>query len=270
MLPQELIYHYTNIFAFNEIVKSGKVWASDCRYLNDSLELKNASDLFISKFQGDEKRILKDALYHHETSHSHCVFSLSKSQKVLSQWRAYADDGKGICLGIVRDYIPCILNQTIDGTVVDCVYDNHEKFILSSISQNKEEIEYIIELGRKLPFIGNFWDELANNPTPLHRIFCDLLRIKNPAFREEEEVRFVKSVPMNQVQRRVTNGLIIPYIEHELHGGIREDKSDLQFIIRELWLGPKCDRRNVDAIYTYKMMGWSKDSHLHLYDCGYI
>lgn len=91
-------YHYTSIDSFNSIFRSGKVWASDCRYLNDSHELAKAQELFLSKFEGKTREALSLAFHWHSFSRCHCVFSLSRSPEVLSQWRAYADDGKGVAI----------------------------------------------------------------------------------------------------------------------------------------------------------------------------
>jgi len=96
-------------------------------------------------------------------------------------------------------------------------------------------------------------------------LYSELLRIKNPAFVEEQEVRLVINVPANLVQTRVAKGLIVPYLEHEF---IEEDdlKHHLWCVAPEIWLGPKCDERNMNALQIFQQFGWQ----LNRYDCGYI
>jgi hypothetical protein len=53
----EVLYHYTSIEAFNNIFRSRKVWASDCRFLNDKKELNDAINKFVSGLSGLQKDV---------------------------------------------------------------------------------------------------------------------------------------------------------------------------------------------------------------------
>ena len=44
-LPDETLYHYTNLKGLLGIVESRVLWASDIRYMNDASELKHTVDL---------------------------------------------------------------------------------------------------------------------------------------------------------------------------------------------------------------------------------
>ena len=56
MSEGEILYHYTSIEGLNSIINSRCVWASDCRYLNDQKELHDASEIFLSKFNGKKRK----------------------------------------------------------------------------------------------------------------------------------------------------------------------------------------------------------------------
>ena len=218
MTQDEILYHYTSIAGLNGIINSRNVWASDCRVLNDRRELVHAIELFLCRFKGDRHKILSLALHWYSFSQAHCVFSLSQSPKVLSQWRAYGDDGRGAAIGFARRFIAG--NKALPTRrLVDCVYHNHESFIDSVTKTNEKDIEALaamyVEAGGA---VNSFWELIGHNPEPLARIYAELLRVKNPAFEEEQEVRLVLSIPTRKVQTRVTNGLIIPYVEHSVVG----------------------------------------------------
>lgn len=266
-MEEELLYHYTSIVGLNGIISSRNLWASDCRYLNDQKELVHAIEIFLDGFESDTKEILSLALHWFSFSQAHCVFSLSRSPRVLSQWRAYGDDGHGAAIGFSRKYLPGIGNSSTR-LLVDCIYSDHENFLGGVADNNKEHINSIIQMHADSGgAVNSFWDLIRENPLPLAKIYSELLRVKNQAFEEEQEVRLVISVPINKVKSRVANGLIIPYIEHSF-----VDKGDEDYIwciAPEIWFGPKSDKRNMRAIQAFGQFGWGING-VHHYDCGYV
>lgn len=267
MDQEELIYHYTSIAGLHGIINSRSVWASDCRFLNDQKELIQAIKMFLNKFDEDSKKILSHALFGPGFSLSHCVFSLSRSPRVLSQWRSYGDDGRGAAIGFVRKYLKG-LGKTSNHLLVDCIYDDHEGFLDSVIERCREDIEAL----RMMYFdankaINSFFSLIDDKPKPLSNLYGELLKVKNPAFKEEQEVRLVISVPRKQVQTRVANGLIVPFVEHRIIDSGDEDY--LCCVAPEIWFGPKSDKRNVDALKVFGQDVWNIKG-IHHYDCGYI
>lgn len=262
-----ILYHYTSITGLNSIIQSGKVWASDCRYLNDSQELVRALDLFLSNFDNEKRNALSMAFHWHNLSRIHCIFSLSSSPRVLSQWRAYADDGRGAAIGFNKNFLRGIGNANTK-FLVDCVYENHENFIASLIVKYKEDIESLVEMYEKAGALNTFWERINQNPSALEKIYRELIRIKNPAFLEEQEVRLFISAPANQGKTRVFRGLIIPYIEHQF---VPDGDDNYKWcLVPEIWLGPKCDKRNEHAILAYQQFGWLPGIGIRKYDCGYV
>lgn len=265
MPEDEILYHYTSIAGLNGILCSRSVWASDCRYLNDEKELVHALDLFLGRLDGSEREALSLALHWHNSSRAHCVLSLSRSPKVLSQWRAYGDDGRGAALGFYRRHLPGIAKE-LPRMLVDCVYDDHEGFVDGVIQRRKEDIAALVKMHEKERALNSFWELIDRNPQPLVRLYAELLRIKNPAFKEEQEVRLVISAPMAQVRTRVAKDLIVPYVEHKF---VEKDEKHLWCVAPEVWLGPRCDKRNMHALHYFGQFWWDVGGR-HQYDCGYI
>lgn len=266
MCEGEILYHYTSIEGLNSIINSRCVWASDCRYLNDQKELHDATEIFLSKFNEEEKKILSSALHWHNMSRSHCAFSLSRSPKVLSQWRTYGDDGRGAAIGFYRKYLlgfgrihPCV--------IVDCIYDGHEEFLEGVVDRCKKDIDTLFTMYSEAGgALNSFWSLIDENPMPLVQLYGELLMVKNSAFREEQEVRLVISVPIRHIRTRVSNNVIIPYVEH---GVVKKDEMHMWCVVPEIWFGPKCDKRNEQALRMFDQFGWNVKG-AHFFDCGYI
>ncbi|MDP1862708.1 MAG: DUF2971 domain-containing protein [Thiobacillus sp.] len=268
MSDKSILYHYTTISGLNSIIRTGKVWASDCRYLNDQQELQHAIELLLGKFEGSCRETLEWAFHWHNLSRCHCVFSLSRSPKVLSQWRAYADDGRGAAIGFDEKHL-FGYQKLPHRSLVSCIYEDHDDFINGLVSKFEVEIDALTKMHKDSGGAVNaFWKAISDNPKPLENIYSEILRIKNPAFAEEQEVRLILNIPSEQVQTRVAGGLIVPYVEHVfLEEG---DRGVIWCVAPEIWLGPKCDKRNKAAIGIFGQLGWIPEMGVFQYDCGYI
>lgn len=264
----EVLYHYTTIDSFNAIVSTKTLWASDCRYLNDRLELERAIELFLNEFSNGEKNALTQAFFYHRLTHCHCIFSLSRSPRVLSQWRAYGEDGRGVAIGFNRKFLSLSYPEP-KSTLVECIYKDHFNFIKSLISQHSQDLDDIINMRSNFSADNDYLNEIRRKPNSLNTIFTELLRVKNSAFEEEQEVRLVFHVPVENVKTRVRNALIIPYVEYNLCEN-DTDKDHFWCIAPKVWLGPKSDERNLNAIRTFQQFGWVFPENLQRYDCGYL
>jgi hypothetical protein len=267
MDQDELLYHYTSIAGLHGIVSSRTVWASDCRYLNDQKELVHAVEALLKRCEPSTKTMLTTAFHWYSYSQAHCVFALSRSPRVLSQWRSYGDDGRGAAIGFNRKYL-LSAGKSFTRLLVDCVYEDHEIFLDEVYEKSRAEFEAVRKMHTDAGGACNtFWDQIRENPLPLAKLYAELLRVKNEAFKEEQEARLVVSTPLASVKTRVVKGLIVPYIEHDLI-----DKGEAEYlwcIAPEIWLGPKCDKRNERAIHFFEQFGWGINGIKH-YDCGYV
>jgi hypothetical protein len=102
------IYHYCGVSGFRGILESKSLWLSDAYLLNDYMEHRWVLDRVVANLKQlraqDELRSACDALLEAMSTpavrpiHPYvCCFSLEPD--LLSQWRAYSDDGAGFAIG---------------------------------------------------------------------------------------------------------------------------------------------------------------------------
>jgi hypothetical protein len=105
---QPTIFHYTDVKGALGILQSGELWFTECAHMNDPIEiqygLRIARDLFGRTAQRRNPRIPNDTVTSLKEAHGSgrfgfWIFSASLSDDHLGQWRSYADDGRGACLG---------------------------------------------------------------------------------------------------------------------------------------------------------------------------
>ncbi|HEV2194036.1 MAG TPA: DUF2971 domain-containing protein [Candidatus Acidoferrum sp.] len=108
----EVLYHYTSWSGAEGILRSRQFWATAHDCTNDEAELRSADEI-IQRVAVDLRRRLYGAaavtldkflegyptlqISHLRTVYMTC-FSLARDDK--EQWRKYADDGRGLCLGV--------------------------------------------------------------------------------------------------------------------------------------------------------------------------
>ncbi len=101
----KIAYHYCGAQALLSIVQNGSVWASDLRCMNDTRELEHGMALIREAAKGHSTDVegtkIFEAALAHKTFSDQVIFaaSFSEDRDVLSQWRAYADDGAGYAIG---------------------------------------------------------------------------------------------------------------------------------------------------------------------------
>ncbi|MCF6319003.1 MAG: DUF2971 domain-containing protein [Proteobacteria bacterium] len=136
-----------------------------------------------------------------------CAFSTDGD--VLSQWRAYADDGAGVALGLNAAKV-----ATLSTRIASIEYT--EKKQLSHFQA------FLLALHEVLPTVPErdqeqfFFDECA-------QLSIDMCLFKNPAFSEEKEVRLVRAL---NVKREGKNWRLTD------NGGSGERKSKKRSLIK--------------------------------------
>lgn len=93
------LFHYTDVSAVSSMLKSGMMWASDIRYLNDHSEYRDGEGCIRSVFESrleelDPEGALKitehlDKFLDSSKNSYTLVCSLSEGEDLLSQWRGY-------------------------------------------------------------------------------------------------------------------------------------------------------------------------------------
>ncbi len=129
---------------------------------------------------------------------SNLVFCFSEEPDVLSQWRGYADDGRGCCIGFSKELLDAyckshknvlrlekveyvtddLLNNYTNIAAQVCL--NNLKTLRTHIVDNMTHDENSAETDKRLHY---------NFDMNLETVFIDSLRFKSVSFQEEKEWR---------------------------------------------------------------------------------
>ena len=113
-----LLYHYCSNQSFLSIIDSATVRASDLSLSNDRLEGKWSRQLleeFCTKknlFPITKALLLERFDYVILEYFFALGFCLSEEPDLLSQWRGYADDGRGVAIGFDGEFFTDLLGRT--------------------------------------------------------------------------------------------------------------------------------------------------------------
>ncbi len=224
--------------------------------------------------------MLKDRVM--ESSYIACF---SRKGDLLSQWRAYGDDGKGVSIGFDPKLLRKVNSNKNDIYIEDILYDKDEQI---------EDIR--LAVNGAVTYMKNlFHDDAVRVSDDFNKYFieefdafceviCDELEIsscymKNPAFKEEDEVR-IFYVPLisedNHLAiqeelsktRRFNNYVLKPIDFHARNDQII-GYADLSFeklvqknIISEVIIGPSSRVNKNDICYLLSKFGYNSDDIL--------
>lgn len=241
----ELMYHYCPAQAFIDIITSKTLWLSAFYVLNDTKERSWGYSIFektIKELERDadikfiEKvRTLVNETYFHSLV---MIGSLSLDADVISQWRAYADDGRGFAIA----FSPKLLQAPAKKLRV--LYD--EQLQLEELLNNLKHV-HKVEKTRGYKYNEEFEIHVSH-------IAADLCAYKHPSFREEQEIRLAhlsgltrdrRNIPLGardpdgkrlseplEPRFRQRNGVLVPYVAMDY-----TNKGELA-PVKEVVLGP--------------------------------
>lgn len=149
-------YYYCSLSTFLNIIKNKQVYLSDPLKMNDSLEIK----WYLEKLNNEARALnrqefdLPDSIFEKMKSRSHLDFTFeefmekldsrgqrsiyiscfSKNPDLLSQWRAYAEDGTGVSIGFDLNKLSVAPNILLKEVIYtnDVVYENKEYDVLKT------------------------------------------------------------------------------------------------------------------------------------------
>ena len=182
--PQEdsMLYHYCPAESFMSIVKNKTLRFCDLYHMNDLSELHHGRiiyDQIIIKSEEFSREIKTwiDAVLNEFINR--CILlsmSFSLKKDLLSQWRGYADDAKGFCIGFkAKD----LTNLPVH--LIEVEYELEKQFEL--IRDSMKEIESHIKDG--------ITKENAHLIGEILEVFS---MIKNGSFKEECECRLIHPI----------------------------------------------------------------------------
>jgi hypothetical protein len=225
------LYHYTSGPGFLSMLKSGQLWFTHIKYLNDSAEYTYALNLLMDVLQeykgiGTQEHLQHayDTIFKEKRLKSHYTFSLTERGDWLSQWRGYCPDG-GYSFSINDQHLDQ-MRATYDLAFGKCLYDRNEQrqFIIGRIiGVPAEALKQADNAEKEAAAQGRTYSKGMDYQTSgmmMHIINnAHLLAfIKDPFFEEEREWRMVASEKdMSKTSRylkyRSSQNMFIPYLE---------------------------------------------------------
>jgi hypothetical protein len=222
----EILFHYTSTSGLLGILKERGLWASELRYLNDSVELTYGYQLVLSEVRTRKRTSprntevltqLEDWL-ELRSRFGPMVFvaAFTRNGNLLSQWRAYCPPAGGVSFGVASAQ----LNGTCKAngfSLARCVYTTDEHRSLAA-----RLIEHLVAAAESAgpnalaPKEESFHSTFYGLEESLIRV-CAVL--KHSAFEEEAEWRAVSS-PFSdfvkdegaKINYRAGSSMLIPYV----------------------------------------------------------
>ncbi len=241
------LYHYTSLEGLMGIVANNSIWASNPLYLNDYQELTLAQTMYRSLINQrlplpperlEEMKVLQQFDYWLSLGviNNNLIFvsSFSESGNILSQWRGYTPEGKGVSFGLHPTKI-LNLASSQGFRLLKCVYDaKHQKEIATDVLN--AILKYSLETG---PDVSKHESEsyrtCFENCTELLLISSVLM--KHNSFSEELEWRIVSPVSNKtndpEVKYRAGKSTLIPHKEFKL---LENNEVNLNF--DRVFVGP--------------------------------
>ena len=98
-----ILYHYCSVDVFVNILKTHSIWLTHAREMNDFHEdilfrkpLKTALQSFVNRSEPERQLLQQIVDEYTKRADFPYVACFSRDKDMLSQWRAYADNGKGL------------------------------------------------------------------------------------------------------------------------------------------------------------------------------
>lgn len=244
-LEEDLIYHYCSVETLYAIINNKKLWLSDSLYMNDKYEIIWMSNIVVkvidellADFNVEQEKVtrLRDFKQTYEKFEvkKHYFVSFSSDGDLLSQWRGYGDDAKGVSI--------CFEIKNLDEKTHFCgQISGVERIITPDKELGYERIDYNIEESVKRNIL-----QLLDDTNISEELMSTILEesataSKHHSFYEEQEVRITytpKDVPckyenLSDKKFRERNKELIPYYEFDF-------TLNDSLVLRQIILGSKC------------------------------
>ena len=251
----ETLYHYCPTKSFLDIISSRAIRLSSLSLSNDTMEGQLVSHVFIKLLKDlalgpAEMEDVNNAVKFVESIFDGLGFCLSEKPDSLSQWRGYADDGRGFSVGFSKNYLDEIIkldHADVPYRLAKVLYKESEH--IEALRPALEGIRKLIDSGElKRPQLGTILapisDEEYDNRLKayLHslvinfwQVFPSIHTLKGYTFSEEAEWRLLSFHSGNDIDHilfKESRDKIVPYRELKL-------KSLSLNSITHVYVGPK-------------------------------
>jgi hypothetical protein len=228
-IGQREIFHYTSVESFFNIIKNRSLRLSSSKYLNDSQELKiireliNEENLDKWSIKYDKNRIseIEQLINNNETKETF-IISFSKHQDLLSQWRGYADNSKGVSIGFdvnrLRERLIEHLPKSMEGEDLSRIL---MKPVIYEVINQCEELrvnEFVKNEKRTISILStSFW---LNSLASL---------FKSESFKEEDEIRIVYNPQIYMTNEKVIINGPLPKLDYFHKNGALKPYFEIDF-----------------------------------------
>jgi hypothetical protein len=206
-----VIHHYTDDNGLRGILKSGKLWLTDVFYLNDPSELRYGVGIAVETLARAaaggplEQQIFAQDFRKYENGAEGAahffVLSFSEKGNDLSQWRAYADNGRGYSLGFDGPALEKAFCNDATGAPIQ----EHMAFPVSYSEATMSGI-FTKLINKVLPIVSTASTlGLSDTAVQIYRhhlglllalqVFRTALHFKHYAYASEKEYRFMHISP---------------------------------------------------------------------------
>lgn len=244
--PPPVLYHYTNVGALMNILRTRELWGTNAAYTNDQTEILHSllqlRRVVESNLKDRQKDPAADSMLQVAEEFATIVEAylvcFCTNGDLLSQWRGYGQLG-GYAIGIESAGLAHLI-QTGHVMLVPVIYDVVEQDrLMRELIQRWRSVFKDIPAGqdvRQVRRLGAFI---------FAQVFSFLaMAFKNPAFGEEQEWRLVyrRQVILAddgsglQVSFRDRDGMITPYVR--MNAASTKDSLTAGFPVRRIVMGP--------------------------------
>lgn len=295
------LYHYCSLETLIAIISNKCLRLSDLSKSNDYMERKwimNIVEEALDKSFKDEGIIInlrEDYWYaegvnnhidyllemlRYEVTHSSYITCFSRKGDLLSQWRAYGDDGRGVSIGFDSKLLYKVDSRKNDIYIEDVLYDKEKQIedihlaVYDALIYMKDLFEQ--DTARVIDDFNKYFIEEFD-------AFCEVISnelsilscyMKNPAFKEENEVRIFYAPQISDddsasIQEHFSKtSKFNNYVLNPINFCARKDQiigyTDLSFekltqkgIISEIIIGPSSRVNNEDIYYLLTRFGYN-------------
>lgn len=264
----DILYHYCSVQSFLAILTSKRLWLTDATKMNDSHEGLWAESLVEAFIADQSVSMSDDDRYSFLTGYRlnrlrPFLFCLSSEPDILSQWRAYANDGTGVAIGFSSSSFP--QQKHFPSTNAAAASNTGLWPVIYEPSEQQAAIRSLFDGARASSDIC-----VAEDRKPEYQLLGALLAglsplLKNPAFREEKELRLVHTPmlmtdTMNKhsvigtdyvIGQRVSNDQIVTHFEFPL-------PTPCIDVVKEIWIGPRSHLGVHDIELSLALNGYGK------------
>lgn len=210
----ETLYHYCTTNTFHSIISNNSIRLSSMSLSNDALEGKMVHRAFSELAKSystpsDLDGVIPLFLNEINDRYDGLALCLSETGDLLSQWRGYADDGQGFCIGFSSEYLVDIEQPTDWAEYFDTpvqlrrvLYElaDHTREVSDTYLKMLSYVDGLARLNSKRSLANDLQDQLKRENitqalfAKASALINSLFILKSDAFSEEREWRLISTV----------------------------------------------------------------------------